>query len=37
MFPNYKEMVQHAILSLVVKTMEQYVMSSLDLGVIPTF
>ncbi len=37
MFPNYKEMVQHAIPSLVVKTMEQYVMSFLDLGVIPTF
>jgi hypothetical protein len=36
MFPNYKQMVQHAILSLVVKTMEQYVMSALDLNVIPT-
>jgi hypothetical protein len=35
MFPNYKQMVQHVIPSLVVKTMEQYVMSALDLGVIP--
>ncbi len=35
MFPNYKQMVQHAIPSLVVKTMEQYVMSVLDLGFMP--
>ncbi len=30
MFPNFKQMVQHAILSLVVKTMEQYVILVLD-------
>lgn len=36
MFANYKKIVQHAIPSLVVKAMEQYVMLALDLGVIPT-
>lgn len=36
MFANYKQIVQHAITSLMVKTMEQYVMLALDLGVIPT-
>jgi len=34
MFMNHKQMVQHAILSLVVKTMEQYVILTLDSCVI---
>jgi hypothetical protein len=36
MFANYKQIIQHAIPSLVVKAMEQYVMLALDLSVIPT-
>jgi hypothetical protein len=30
MFPNFKQIVQHAILSFVIKTMEQYVILALD-------
>jgi hypothetical protein len=35
-FPNQKQMVQHIILSLMVKTMDHYVMSTLDSCVIVT-
>jgi hypothetical protein len=35
-FPNQKQMVQHAILSLVAKTMDHYVMLTLDFCVITT-
>lgn len=35
-FPNQKQMVQHTILSLVVKTMDHYVMPALDSCVITT-
>jgi hypothetical protein len=30
MFPNWKQVVQHAILELVAKTMEKFVMPSLE-------
>jgi hypothetical protein len=30
MFPNWKQMVQHAIISLVAKTMDHYIMPALD-------